>query len=193
MYGKYDIVLFSVLPQKDMFISWLFNLYNSVITNSVNTRRLCMEKKKFRKPLGRSIWFKIFLTILIFLPPITEISYNSANTTAVIASVLQHPLIVSVPILLPIGKLALLISAVITMITDKFSTRVILIYYCIILLIVGIFQNMAVTNDYGFVWLTGNTLVQFSVLLYCLKGEYQQKTSLGYDSNACSISNAIFN
>lgn len=127
-----------------------------------------MARNKSRKPLGHTIWFKVILTVLVFLPAITQFPYDPANTPDVIASVLAHPLVASIPSLLPIAKLILLLAVLIPIISDKFSRRVFLGYYCIILIIIGIFQNMAVTGDYGFVWLLGNTCVQFAVLLYCL-------------------------
>jgi hypothetical protein len=137
-----------------------------------------MGKNNLRKPLGQTIWIKVVLTILVFLPPITEISYNSMNTTDVIASVLSNPAIVSIPVLLPVAKLILLICVVMTIIADRFSARALLGYYCIILLFVSIFQNMAVSKDYGFAWLPGNTLVQFFVLSYCLYDLLRNKTQI---------------
>lgn len=84
----------------------------------------------------------------------------------------------SFPILLPVGKLILLISVVMTIIADRFSARILFGYYCIILLFASIFQNVAVTKDYGFAWPLGNTLVQFSVLLYCFYDLLHNKTHI---------------
>lgn len=127
-----------------------------------------MAKNTSKKPLGHTIWFKAILTILVFLPAITQFPYNPANTADVIESVMSHPLVASISLLLPIAKLILLFAVLIPIISDRFSKRIFLGYYCMILIITGIFQNMAVTDDYGFVWLLGNTCVQFAILFYCL-------------------------
>lgn len=131
-----------------------------------------------KKPLGNKIWFKVFLTVLIFLPSYTEVGFDPANTTDVIASVMKHPLIISTEWFLPIAKLLLLAVIISSFIFAQISKRLLLGYYTFILLIVGIFQNMAYTHDYGFVWLIGNTLIQFAVLGYCLFDVIKSKTEI---------------
>ena len=135
-----------------------------------------MKIDKVKKPIGQTIWFKIVLTILIFIPSITQISYDPANTTNVIAEVMAHPLVTSIPALLPIAKLLLLVATVIPFCNIKFTNKIFIGYYALILLIVGILQNMANTNSYGFVWLIGNTLVQFVVATYCIHDIAKQKS-----------------
>ena len=56
-----------------------------------------------------------------------------------------------------------------------------MVYYAFILLVVGIFQNMANTDEYGFVVLIGNILVQFVVLAFCVYDIAKSKTVI--DSN----------
>jgi len=58
-----------------------------------------------KKPLGHAIWFKLVLTLLVFIPAYSGVPYEPRNATLVIASVLAHPMIVSVPWLLPLSKL----------------------------------------------------------------------------------------
>ena len=138
-------------------------------------------KSKFQKPLGHMIWFKIFLTILVFLPPYTQIAYDPSNTTDVIAAVMAYPLVASIVWILPIAKAMLLIAIIFPLISDKFSHRFLLGYYVLILLIIGVMQNMSYTADYGFVWLIGNTLVQFVVLGFCLVDVLKNKTIIAKD------------
>jgi hypothetical protein len=135
-----------------------------------------MVWNRVKKPLGHTIWLKAVLTALMFAPEITQHSYDPINTTSVIASVLKHPFIVSIPALLPIAKLVLLLVVLSPIVSGKFSNKVLLGYYSLILIIVGIFQNMAVTDVYGFVWLIGNTCVQFAVSIYCLYDVYKNKS-----------------
>ena len=51
-------------------------------------------KSKFDKPLGHMVWFKIFLTVLVFLPPYTQIAYDPSHTSDVIAVVMVYPLVI---------------------------------------------------------------------------------------------------
>ncbi len=129
-----------------------------------------------KKPLGHTIWFKVVLTIIMFLPLITQSPYQPADTTDITAQVLSHPLITQMKVLLPIAKALLLAAVMIPFITKAQSQKVLLSYYGIILLIVGLFQNMANTNEYGYVWLTGNALVQFIVAIYCFYDLVKSKT-----------------
>jgi hypothetical protein len=133
-------------------------------------------KNKIKKALGESVWFKIILAVLIFIPSITERPYDTANTSDVIAKVLAHPLAASVDSLLPIAKLLLLAAVIVSFFKITFSTQIFLGYYAFILLVVGIFQNMANTDTYGFTWLVGNTLVIIIVLIYCIYDIVKQKS-----------------
>lgn len=133
-------------------------------------------KSKPRKPLGHTIWFKIILTIMVFLPSYTQTAYNPAKTSEVIAAVMSHPLVVSISALLPVAKLLLLVAVIILVVSSRFSQRLLLSYYSFILLVVGILQNISFTKNFGFVWLVGNTLVQIAVLGYCLNDVIQNKT-----------------
>ena len=141
-----------------------------------------MMNSKMRKPLGHTIWFKIILTVLIFLPCYTQVGYSSANTTNVIAAVLSHPMVTSIQWLLPIAKWLLLAFVIVSIIYEGFSKRILLGYYAFILLIVGVFQNIAFTEQYGFVWLIGNTLVQFMVLGYCAFDIIKDKTVIAKEN-----------
>lgn len=133
-------------------------------------------KNKRKKSLGHAIWFKIFLTILVFFPSYTQISYDSSKTTDVIAEVMQHPLIVSIGWILPVAKGLLLAAVILPMFSHQLNQRFLLGYYAFILLFVGLLQNMSFTESYGFTWLIGNTLVQFVVLGFCLVDVLKNKT-----------------
>lgn len=123
---------------------------------------------KVKKPLGHAIWFKIILALLAFIPAYSQIPYEQTDTTSVIASVLASPLIVSISWLLPVFKLLLLCAAISPFVFREKSEKVVVGYYAFILVLAGAFQNMASTAAYGFVWLLGNTLLEFIVLGFCL-------------------------
>jgi hypothetical protein len=101
---------------------------------------------------------------------------DPAKSTEVIAAVMSHPLVSSINWLLPITKLLLLFIVILPVISNRFLQRFLLGYYSFILLVVGILQNMSFSENYGFVWLVGNTLVQITVLAYCLVDVIKNKT-----------------
>lgn len=132
--------------------------------------------KKFKNPLGHTIWFKIILTLLVFIPPFSQITYDPANTPDVIAAVMAKPLITSVEWVMPLAKILLFVVIVLSVINKKFAHRILLGYYGLSLLIIGILQNISITEEFGYVWLTGNTLVQLMVFVFCLMDVLRNKT-----------------
>lgn len=133
---------------------------------------------KSKKPLGHTIWFKIVLTVLFFLPSYTAKPYNPANTTSVISEVLAHPLVATYAWILPITKALLFVALLAPFVSDRIGQTFVLRYYVSILFIVGLMQNMSFTRDYGFTWLIGNTLVQFVVLVVSLVDVIQNRTMI---------------
>ena len=132
--------------------------------------------EKIRKPVGHTIWLKIVLTIVFFIPAYAQVSYDPAEIRDIIAAVLSNPLVVQAEWLLPIFKLLLFSVVVMSTMDMKYSKKITMGYYAFILLIVGIFQNMANTEEYGFVILTGNILVQFVVLAFFIHDIVKGKT-----------------
>lgn len=133
---------------------------------------------RVKKPLGHTIWFKIILTLLVFVPSYTQMPYEQIDTPSVIASVMAHPLIVSISWLLPVFKLLLLCVIITPFVFREKSEKAVIGYYAVILVIVGVFQNMAQTETYGFVWLLGNTLIEFTVLGFCIYDLIKGKTKI---------------
>lgn len=131
-----------------------------------------------KKPLGHAVWFKLVLTLLVFIPAYSGVPYEPRNATSVIASVLAHPMIVSAPWLLPLSKLLLLFVVIAPFALGEKSGRVVVGYYAFVLVVVGIFQNIAHTETYGFVWLLGNTLLEFVVLGFCIYDFAKGKTKI---------------
>jgi len=132
-----------------------------------------------KNPLGHAIWIKIVITVLFFVPAYAQVAYDPAQIPDIIAYVLSDPFIVQVAWLLPIFKLLLLAAVVLPIIGAsrlKYLSRTAMGYYTFILLVVGIFQNMATTAEYGFVFLIGNALVQLIVLAFCAYDFVKGKT-----------------
>jgi len=131
-----------------------------------------------KKPVGNTVWLKVVLTIIFFIPAYAQIAYDPAKIGDIIAAVLSNPLAVQIRWLLPIFKLLLLAVVVLSVMDFPFSKKIVMAYYVFILLIVSIFQNMAATEAYGFVILIGNILVQFIVLAFCVHDIIKGKTAV---------------
>lgn len=139
------------------------------------TQTLLVKAPGIRKQLGHTRWVKIVLGVLFFVPPLVQSGYDPAGTSRVVSTVLAHPLSLSIPALLPLAKGLLLAVTVAAFVSRRNTSRLVLGYYALILLVVGIFQNMAFTDRYGFAWLIGNTLLQFIVAGWCLWGVFRGK------------------
>lgn len=107
-------------------------------------------------------WFKVALTLAMFLPACTQAPFDSRYTVNVIAEVLQNPCVAQVGWALPLAKAALLAAAVAPLLARRRGVRLTLGYYAAILAVVAVFQNMG-TTQYGFTFLPGNMVAQLVV------------------------------
>ncbi|GAP12535.1 hypothetical protein LARV_00271 [Longilinea arvoryzae] len=137
-----------------------------------------MDRKKLHRSFWFSIWPKVILTLLLFVPAVAQRPYDPANTSAVVAAVLSRPLINGLPALLPVAKLALLLAVILPVVSGRFSKRLLMGYYGFFLIPVAIFQNIAVTAEYNLAWLVGNTLLQLVVAAYCLYDFFEHKSEI---------------
>ena len=110
--------------------------------------------------LTRKWWFYLLIVIVMFsIPTISQKPYDSRNTSQVIIAVMQNALIYQYPALFPVFKLIpILIITLVFLFGERF-TRLFDIYTALLLLFTAIFQNMAFTEQYGFVRLLGNQVV----------------------------------
>ncbi|MGN0689635.1 MAG: hypothetical protein ACI4KH_04370 [Oscillospiraceae bacterium] len=127
-----------------------------------------MKISATKKALTYRVWFKALIVCIMFIPVITEIRYEPQNTMNVIAEVLTHPYINNIGIFLPVAKV-ILIFVVLSpfFINAKGSGRLIFTYYSVLLLAIGLFQNMADTR-YGFTFILGNLIVQYTIAAFCI-------------------------
>ena len=130
-----------------------------------------MEKIIYKK------WFKILLVLIMFCPLITEQKYNPQYTTDVIGSVLKHPYINNIGLGLIITKIILLVVCLLPLLMKEKSCKYILGYYGVILLFVGLFQNMSNT-EYGFTFIIGNMIVQYIVSICCFNDVIKSKSKI---------------
>jgi hypothetical protein len=115
--------------------------------------------------LTRWWWFYIVLLLLFFLPMYTTAPFDQRATPLVIQQVLKDPLIYRSPLLMPLTKAvtALLLMAV--FIFGNRARRVFNIYMTLIYFGLAMFQTSAITEDYGFVIISGNLVLVFVLAL----------------------------
>ncbi|WP_156231773.1 hypothetical protein [Corynebacterium occultum] len=130
---------------------------------------------KLHKPRGRRWWPTRVLILLAFVIPLfTEGGYDPRDTSRVISTTLQDPLIHQWEILRPLAT-GLLAGMVVMTFLSAFSgrsrgvrekravARVLLFAYIFFILVTGFLQNMGQTEEWGFVWVVGNTVVMVLV------------------------------
>ena len=118
--------------------------------------------------LSQHWWFRLLLLVgALFIPPITEVRFASADTSKLIAAVLSHPLIVEVSALLPLAKVLLLLALLCAFRWRQAAPQILLGYYVVALVVTGVLQNMGHTDVFGFAWLTGNTFIMLVLAVQC--------------------------
>lgn len=142
------------------------------------TRRRDADVDRPRPPVVDRLWFRLVLVACFFVPAVSASPYDPAETPAVVQAVLQDPLIVTIPALLPIAKVLLAVVAALPFIGIRWAGSGVLAYYAGVLVVVAFLQNMSVTNDFGAVWLVGNTATQLVVAVACIVDVSQGRTRL---------------
>ncbi|NMB01484.1 MAG: hypothetical protein GX971_08225 [Firmicutes bacterium] len=66
---------------------------------------------KTEKHLSPRLWFKAFLTLLLFVPAYTTQPFDRMQTSEVIKLVLSAPWMIKISWLLPLAKLALFVTS----------------------------------------------------------------------------------
>ncbi|HAW71053.1 MAG TPA: hypothetical protein DCY84_10760 [Firmicutes bacterium] len=109
--------------------------------------------------LTQKWWFYLIIALLTFLPAYTAKPYDSRESAGVVIAVLSNAMVYSWKALLPVFKiLPLLIFGMLAVWKDK-ATRVFYCYGALVFLITGLFENMAITSEYGFAALIGNMVI----------------------------------
>lgn len=122
-----------------------------------------MKKTEVLESLTGKWWFYLILGVLFFLPAYSSIKYNPAEIPKIIVEVLKNPVIYSFPIIFPVIKVLMLIMVFKIFIGNVRTNRAFALFIFILLLAVSLFQNSAFTDDYGFVFLPGNIILQMIV------------------------------
>ena len=109
--------------------------------------------------VGQTRWLKVALVVALMVPPVVARGFDARQTTAIVRAVLMHPIVNDYAVLVVLAKYALLAVAVVCLIRPSLLGRVGLGYYAVVLVIMAVGQNVAVTADFGLAWLVGNTVL----------------------------------
>lgn len=112
------------------------------------------------------VWFYFLLIIIGFVPSFTQETLPSIETTNVIKQVLQHPVIYDYEWLFAIAKLVLVMLFIGPLIFKNSYRRIYPASISVLLGIITVLQNVSFDTDYGMAVLTGNILIQSTVLSY---------------------------
>jgi hypothetical protein len=113
--------------------------------------------------LTRKWWFLGIMLLLFFIPSYSARPVDPRETSKLITAVLSAPLIGTVPALLPISKvLPLLLVLALALWGDK-VTRLFNAYVAVTILLFALFQNAALTSEFGLAVLLGNAVVYLLV------------------------------
>ena len=115
--------------------------------------------QRYLEALTQKWWFYLAILVLFFLPSYSFFAYDPRRTSDLITAVLSHPLIYSFPPIMPLFKIfpALLVLSLVIW-GDKI-TRLFNVYAAMTILLFALFQNMAVTQEFGFVVIAANVVV----------------------------------
>ncbi len=108
-------------------------------------------------------WFYPLFLLMFFIPSYTEEPINPEQNAALVIDVLSNALIFAEPLWFPVLKV---LMGSLLIILFKFRNRVGRLfssYVAFSLILVAVFQNMAITEGYGFSVLTGNMLITLFV------------------------------
>jgi hypothetical protein len=104
----------------------------------------------------------VLILLSVFLPPISEVPFDSQKTPEVIVEILQHAS-QTFSKFAPIVHISTLLLLVLLALYGQKLGRVFDGHFALVFLFIALTNNIAVTDSYGFVILTGN-LVPFSVV-----------------------------
>ena len=122
--------------------------------------------QKTLEKLTKRWWFLLVLAIIFFIPSYTSTGANSQEIPNIIKAVLQNPFIVKFPIFFIISKVIIIGLIALLIFKGKRMARIFNIFAVLFYIAISLFQNMAITDNYGFVVLTGNLIIVFIVALF---------------------------
>lgn len=123
------------------------------------------------RPRRRPIWLIPLLAVVLDmgLPTLRDGQVvPGPEVGAAINEALAQPLVYAYPVVFPLAKLLLVAVGVLAMVGVRWSARVLIGYFAVVLVVVGLLQNMADLGERGFVITTGNIVVMLALAVGCL-------------------------
>lgn len=119
------------------------------------------QSKRFTRfeSLTNRWWFFLIIVLISFLPLYSERPYDPRNTSLVINETLSQPLIYTLPTINPLLKIIPLGLIVWLFVQPQRAQRWFALYAGLNLLGIALFQNSAITSEYGLVVITGNVIL----------------------------------
>ena len=116
----------------------------------------------------RKWWFYLIFLLLFFLPAYSSQPFDPRRSSDLITAVLSDPLLHSYPPIMPLFKaLPVLLVVALALWGDR-VTRLFDIYVALTLFLFALFQNAAMTSEFGFAVVIGNAVVYSLVgLVWC--------------------------
>jgi len=135
--------------------------------------------------LTKKWWFYILILILFFLPSYSTKPVNPQEISLLIIEVLKNPFIHIFEVAYPILKVLFIIAIIFLIILKEKISYYFTIYITILLFIISIFQNMGLTETYGFSAIIGNIIIQMVVVIFWVLELFIKKIGFQLIFNHC--------
>lgn len=112
-------------------------------------------------------WFIAIVFACFILPPYSIQSVPSSEIPNLIGHVLANPVAYASDLMVILAKICLGFVVLISLARSSIAPKLLLGYYGLILLIVGITQNISFASPYPPTWIIGNTILQYFLALMC--------------------------
>ena len=116
--------------------------------------------------LSRKWWFYVMLAGFFFLPTYASQPYDPADTMKLLIATLSHPLIYSLPALFVVTKLIPIGLCLALLLWKGRVARLFSGYAALLYVAVALFQNSAITEQYGFSAAPGNMVLMLVVAAF---------------------------
>lgn len=124
------------------------------------------EKPSVFEWLSRKWWFYLILVVLFFIPTYASKPYDPADTMKLLIATLSRPIIYSLPALFVVTKLIPIVLWVALLLWKGRVSRLFSAYAALFYVAVALFQNSALTEEYGFSAAPGNVVLMLVVAAY---------------------------
>ncbi|QVK17432.1 hypothetical protein KHQ81_11315 [Mycoplasmatota bacterium] len=110
-------------------------------------------------------WSYVIIVLILFIPSYSTIAYNPENTQDVIKEVLSSPLIYNNNWIYGMIKIIFIFILLLSIYNTKYQ-KILNGYFILLFLVTALFQTTAYTENFGFVILTGNAILNLIVCIF---------------------------